>query len=68
MATLPTKIGGDDNVLARTVNVECLRPLFTGDTIRWDVNIEKSGFFIGYIGRVKKFRSWTTMNRKRLSH
>ncbi len=40
-ATLPTKIGGDHNVLARTMNFEFIRPVFTGDTIICDVKIEK---------------------------
>lgn len=40
-ATLPTKIGGDHNVLARTMNFEFLRPVFTGDTIICKVTIEK---------------------------
>lgn len=40
-ATLPTKIGGDHNVLARTLNFEFLRPVFTGDTIICEVKIEK---------------------------
>lgn len=40
-ATLPTKIGGDHNVLARTMNFEFLRPVFTGDTIICEVTIEK---------------------------
>src|SRR6478609_8712714 len=40
-ATLPTKIGGDANVLARTMNFEFLRPVFTGDTIHCEVKIEK---------------------------
>lgn len=40
-ATLPTKIGGDNNVLARTMNFEFLRPVFTGDTIVCEVTIEK---------------------------
>ncbi|MFD1356309.1 enoyl-CoA hydratase [Fictibacillus halophilus] len=40
-ATLPTKIGGDSNVLARTMNFEFLRPVFTGDTINCAVTIEK---------------------------
>lgn len=31
-ATLPTKVGGDNNVLARTMNFEFTRPVFTGDT------------------------------------
>lgn len=40
-ATLPTKIGGENNVLARTMNFEFLRPVFTGDTIICRVKIEK---------------------------
>lgn len=36
-ATLPTKVGGDNNVLARTMNFEFLRPVFTGDTIICEV-------------------------------
>jgi len=40
-ATLPTKIGGDNNVLARTMNFEFLRPVFTGDKIICEVIIEK---------------------------
>ncbi|MGE8205613.1 hotdog domain-containing protein [Heyndrickxia sp. NPDC080065] len=40
-ATLPTKIGGDNNVLARTMNFEFLRPVFTGDRIICEVTIEK---------------------------
>lgn len=38
-ATLPTKIGGDHNVLARTVNFEFLRPVYSGDTITCEVTI-----------------------------
>ncbi|WP_421100812.1 FAS1-like dehydratase domain-containing protein [Sporosarcina psychrophila] len=40
-ATLPTKVGGDNNVLARTMNFEFLRPVVTGDTIICEVKIEK---------------------------
>ncbi len=40
-ATLPTKIGGDNNVLARTMNFEFLRPVFTGDAIICEVTIEE---------------------------
>lgn len=39
-ATLPTKIGGDNNVLARTMNFEFIRPVFTGDTIKCEVEIQ----------------------------
>ncbi|MFJ8511792.1 hotdog family protein [Lysinibacillus xylanilyticus] len=40
-ATLPTKIAGDHNVLARNTSFEFLRPVFTGDTIFCIVKIEK---------------------------
>ncbi|HJF31303.1 MAG TPA: enoyl-CoA hydratase [Sporosarcina psychrophila] len=40
-ATLPTKVGGDHNVLARTMTFEFLRPVFTDDTILCDVKIEQ---------------------------
>ncbi|GAM16699.1 hotdog domain-containing protein [Mesobacillus selenatarsenatis] len=40
-ATLPTKVGGDHNVLARNMTYEFLRPVFTGDTIICEVKIEK---------------------------
>ncbi|MBH9964954.1 hotdog domain-containing protein [[Bacillus] enclensis] len=40
-ATLPTNVGGDHNVLARTMNFEFLRPVFTGDTIRCTVRIDR---------------------------
>ena len=33
-ATLPTKIGGDLNYIARTLSFEFLRPVFVGDTVR----------------------------------
>ncbi|WDV09336.1 hotdog family protein [Lysinibacillus irui] len=40
-ATLPTKVGGDHNVLARKMNFEFFRPVFTEDTIICEVKIEK---------------------------
>lgn len=38
-ATLPTKIGGDLNYLARTMEFEFMRPVFTGDTIHCSATI-----------------------------
>ena len=38
-ATLPTKIGGDMNYIAREMAFEFLRPVFVGDTIRCEVTI-----------------------------
>ncbi len=38
-ATLPTKIGGDINLIARQMVFEFRRPVFTGDTIRCEVTV-----------------------------
>ncbi len=40
-ATLPTKIGGDINFIARQMMFEFRRPVFAGDTIRCQVTITK---------------------------
>lgn len=40
-ATLPTKLGGDLNFIARKMTFEFLRPAFTGDTIRCENTIER---------------------------
>lgn len=39
-ATLPTKLGGDLNFLAREMTFTFLRPVFTGDTIRCTSTLE----------------------------
>jgi acyl dehydratase len=38
-ATLPTKIGGDMNFIARQLNFQFLRPVFSGDTVRCEVTL-----------------------------
>lgn len=38
-ASLPTKIGGDLNLIAREMKFQFLRPVFAGDTIRCDVTL-----------------------------
>lgn len=38
-ATLPTKIGGDINLIAREMRFEFHRPVFAGDTIHCEVTI-----------------------------
>lgn len=38
-ATIPTKIGGDMNFIAREMKFQFHRPVFAGDTIRCDVTI-----------------------------
>ncbi|EZH64865.1 enoyl-CoA hydratase [Bacillaceae bacterium JMAK1] len=40
-ATLPTKIGGENDVLAHTMNFNFLKPVVTGDTILCVVTIDK---------------------------
>ena len=39
-ATLPTKIGGDINLIAKEMVFKFHRPVFAGDTIRCEVTIE----------------------------
>lgn len=38
-ASIGTKIGGDLNYIAREMNVEFIRPVFTGDTITCELTI-----------------------------
>jgi acyl dehydratase len=38
-ATLPTKVGGDINFIARRMVFEFHRPVFSGDTVRCEVTI-----------------------------
>ena len=40
-ATLPTKIGGDLNYIAREMDFEFLRPVFVGDTVTARAVVEK---------------------------
>ncbi|WP_143423144.1 FAS1-like dehydratase domain-containing protein [Halegenticoccus soli] len=40
-ATLPTKIGGDLDVLARSMTFEFHRPVYAGETIACEVTIER---------------------------
>ncbi|HEV2861725.1 MAG TPA: MaoC family dehydratase [Pyrinomonadaceae bacterium] len=40
-ATMPTKVGGDINFIARRLTFNFLRPVFTGDTVRCEVKIEE---------------------------
>ncbi|QLG62712.1 hotdog domain-containing protein [Halorarum salinum] len=39
-ATLPTKIGGDLDVLARTMTFEFHRPVYTGERVACEVTVE----------------------------
>jgi acyl dehydratase len=48
-ATLPTKIGGDLNFVARQMTFQFIRPVYAGDTITCDVTIlslEKTKRFV----------------------
>ena len=38
-ATLPTKVGGDMNFIAREMNFQFHRPVFAGDTVSCEVTI-----------------------------
>jgi 3-hydroxybutyryl-CoA dehydratase len=40
-ATVPTKLGGDMNYIAREITYEFLRPVFTGDKVRADAVVTK---------------------------
>lgn len=60
-ATLPTKVGGDHNVLARTMNFEFLRPVFTTDTIRCEVEIDRYDKMEN--GRIEIDASFTCSNQ-----
>jgi len=40
-ATIPTKLGGDMNYIARRIVYDFVRPVFTGDTITCEGTVEK---------------------------
>ena len=40
-ATLPTKIGGDMNFIARELTFQFHRPVFSGDTVHCEVTLEQ---------------------------
>ncbi|HEU5140191.1 MAG TPA: MaoC family dehydratase [Bacillales bacterium] len=40
-ATLPTKLGGDVNYIAREMDMEFLRPVYSGDTIQCEMTVIK---------------------------
>ena len=40
-ATMPTKVGGDINFIARRLTFNFLRPVFSGDTVRCEVRIDE---------------------------
>jgi 3-hydroxybutyryl-CoA dehydratase len=60
-ATLPTKIGGDLNYIAREMTFEFLRPVFTGDTIRCETTITQLEYGEGPI---KMYAACVCRNQK----
>jgi 3-hydroxybutyryl-CoA dehydratase len=60
-ATLPTKLGGDMNYIARELTFEFLRPVFTGDTIRCETTIIQYEPAEGYI---KMAATWVCRNQQ----
>lgn len=61
-ATLPTKIGGENDVLAHTMNFNFLKPVYTGDTITCEAIIEK--YTQKENGRVSIQASFTCINQE----
>jgi 3-hydroxybutyryl-CoA dehydratase len=59
-ATLPTKIGGDLNLIAQELVFRFLRPVFAGDTIECVVTLVEAKPGDGYIGVVSE---WTCTNQ-----
>lgn len=60
-ATLPTKLGGDMNYIARELVFEFLRPVFTGDTIRCESTITHLEKADGY---TKMAAKWVCRNQQ----
>jgi 3-hydroxybutyryl-CoA dehydratase len=59
-ATLPTKLGGDMNFIARQMVFDFLRPVFTGDTIRCVITITQYEHVNGHINMAA---SWECRNQ-----
>lgn len=60
-ATLPTKIGGDLNYIAREMTFGFVRPVFTGDTIRCEVTITRLEPAEGY---TQMAANWVCRNQQ----
>src|ERR671933_144298 len=58
--TLPTKIGGDLNVIAREMVFEFHRPVFTGDIVRCEVTIAR---LERVEGRTNMTATWVCRNQ-----
>lgn len=59
-ATLPTKLGGSINYIARQFDCEFLRPVFVGDTIYCETIITELEDAVGY---VKMSAIWSCRNQ-----
>src|SRR5258705_11642006 len=59
-ATLPTKIGGDMNFIARELTFEFHRPVFAGDTIECEVTLVFAEPAEGFTNIVSE---WTCRNQ-----
>ena len=59
-ATLPTKIGGDINFIARELTFRFQRPVFSGDTVRCEVKFEELNEAEGY---TELKSSWVCRNQ-----
>jgi len=60
-ATLPSKIGGELNFLARQMTFRFHRPVFVGDTIRCEVRVDRLD---GPPGRLRLACSWSCTNQE----
>ncbi|WP_376796273.1 MaoC family dehydratase [Thermogemmatispora sp.] len=48
-ASIPTRLGGDLNFIARTMQIEFLRPVFAGDCIRCEMTVKRLEPGEGYL-------------------
>ena len=57
-ATIPTKVGGDMNFIARELTFQFLRPVFSGDTVRCEVTVEQFDSADAFTNVVTTFTCW----------
>ena len=61
-ATLPTKLGGDLNFLARTMTFEFLKPVYSGDTLTCNGVVDSAS---PEPGKVRMSFSFEVVNQRR---
>ena len=66
-ATVPTKIGGDLDYIAREMTFEFLRPVFVGDTVRVDAVVTKVTHEAGHLAVAVAFECHNQDGKKVLS-